>query len=291
MGQNGSSAERAGWSPQRQHIVEEQRTKAAAGYGRRARRETGRSAGSRAGDGRRGPAPGRRRGPWPARPPAWPVLGPARQPSPELRRVRCRHADFGHFLWDQTLHQTRGGSHRRERTAPRHHRISQSGVLSREGHGSNMRHTPTEWGGTVFTHPPITCFEPHHAAKRGRHAGDRVTEQLPAVWYDAGRGALSMSQNRRQFVQSAAGLGLAAAAVVVVGLLLGSQLLGSPTNLGGPGDPTATPEASATSESTPEPSTAGHTRSGSWGPTRYRIRSTVPFPPTAISGWTPRIRR
>ena len=52
-------------------------------------------------------------------------------------------------------------------------------------------------------------------------------------------------------------IGLAAAAVVVVGLLLGSQLLGSPTNLGGPGDPTATPEASATSESTPEPSTAG----------------------------------
>jgi hypothetical protein len=51
-------------------------------------------------------------------------------------------------------------------------------------------------------------------------------------------------------------IGLAAAAVVVVGLLLGSQLLGSPTNLGGPGGPTATPDASATSESTPAPSAA-----------------------------------
>jgi hypothetical protein len=41
--------------------------------------------------------------------------------------------------------------------------------------------------------------------------------------------------------------------VVVVGLLLGSQLLGSPTNFGGPGDPTATPEPSvAEPTSTPE---------------------------------------
>jgi len=48
--------------------------------------------------------------------------------------------------------------------------------------------------------------------------------------------------------------GLGAAAVVVIGLLLGAQLLGEPTNLAGPGNPTPTPQASATSESTPAPS-------------------------------------
>ena len=52
--------------------------------------------------------------------------------------------------------------------------------------------------------------------------------------------------------------GLGTAAVVVL-LFLGYQYLGSPSNTGGPGGPTATPEASATSESTPEPSTAGPT--------------------------------
>jgi hypothetical protein len=43
--------------------------------------------------------------------------------------------------------------------------------------------------------------------------------------------------------------GLGAAAVVVIGLLLGAQLLGEPTNLGGPSDPTATPEPTATLQS------------------------------------------
>lgn len=47
-------------------------------------------------------------------------------------------------------------------------------------------------------------------------------------------------------------IGLGAAAVVVIGILLSSQLLGSPAGFGGPGDPTATPEATAT----PEPSVA-----------------------------------
>lgn len=46
-------------------------------------------------------------------------------------------------------------------------------------------------------------------------------------------------------------VGLGAAAVVVIGLLLGAQLLGDPSNVGGPGNPTPTPQASATSESTP----------------------------------------
>ena len=45
--------------------------------------------------------------------------------------------------------------------------------------------------------------------------------------------------------------GLGAAAVVVIGIFLGAQLLGTPTNLGGPGaEPSATVEASATAEPT-----------------------------------------
>jgi hypothetical protein len=46
--------------------------------------------------------------------------------------------------------------------------------------------------------------------------------------------------------------GLGAAAVVVIGLLLGAQLLGSPDNTG-TGGPTATPEATATPPSSVEP--------------------------------------
>jgi hypothetical protein len=49
-------------------------------------------------------------------------------------------------------------------------------------------------------------------------------------------------------------IGLGAAAVVVL-LFLGYQYLDSPSNTGDPGDSTAMPEASVTSESTPEPST------------------------------------
>ena len=46
-------------------------------------------------------------------------------------------------------------------------------------------------------------------------------------------------------------IGLGAAAVVVIGTLLGAQLLGTPTNLGGPGaEPSATVEASETAEPT-----------------------------------------
>jgi hypothetical protein len=48
--------------------------------------------------------------------------------------------------------------------------------------------------------------------------------------------------------------GLGAAAVVVIGLLLGARLLGSPTNLGGPNEPTATPSEAASSV---EPSSSG----------------------------------
>jgi hypothetical protein len=46
--------------------------------------------------------------------------------------------------------------------------------------------------------------------------------------------------------------GLGAAAVVVIGILLGSQLLGTPANVGG--EPIATPEATATAEPTATPS-------------------------------------
>jgi hypothetical protein len=55
-------------------------------------------------------------------------------------------------------------------------------------------------------------------------------------------------------------IGLGTAAVVVVALLLGSQLLASPTsNFGGPGptpSPTATAEATATEDATPSPVSA-----------------------------------
>jgi hypothetical protein len=52
------------------------------------------------------------------------------------------------------------------------------------------------------------------------------------------------------------GLGAAAAAVL---LFLGYQYLGPPANTGNPSAPTSTPEASATNESTPEPSTTDPT--------------------------------
>lgn len=46
-------------------------------------------------------------------------------------------------------------------------------------------------------------------------------------------------------------IGLGAAAVVVIGIFLGGQLLGTPTNLGGPGaEPSATVEATETAEPT-----------------------------------------
>jgi hypothetical protein len=52
--------------------------------------------------------------------------------------------------------------------------------------------------------------------------------------------------------------GLGAAAVVVL-LVLGYQYLGPPANAGGPGGPTATPEATATVVPTPGPSTSSPT--------------------------------
>jgi hypothetical protein len=48
-------------------------------------------------------------------------------------------------------------------------------------------------------------------------------------------------------------VGLGAAAVVVIGLLLGAQLLGEPTNFGGPSEPTATPEVTPTPQPTSTP--------------------------------------
>lgn len=77
--------------------------------------------------------------------------------------------------------------------------------------------------------------------------------------------------------------GLGAAAVVLVGLFLGYQLLGSPTNLGGRNDPTATPESTATPEPSVEPSTAVGSR-GVWldGSIGLPVTITVPAP-----GWIP----
>lgn len=50
--------------------------------------------------------------------------------------------------------------------------------------------------------------------------------------------------------------GLGAAAVVVIGLLLGAQLLVEPTSLGGSNEPTATPEATATPLPSVEPTSS-----------------------------------
>ncbi len=88
-------------------------------------------------------------------------------------------------------------------------------------------------------------------------------EQLHDQIYDAVR--VEIEQKRqRAFIGSwrtpimnrSVVFSLGAAAVVVIGLLLGYQLLGSPTNLGGSSDPTPTPEATASPESTPAPSAA-----------------------------------
>jgi hypothetical protein len=91
-------------------------------------------------------------------------------------------------------------------------------------------------------------------------------EQLQDQVYDAVRAEI---ENKRQraflgpwrtpTMNRFLSIGLGAAAVVVIGLFLGYQLLGSPTsNLGGPGvTPSPTAELTATPEpSTPEPSVA-----------------------------------
>ncbi|MDQ2674525.1 MAG: hypothetical protein M3Y40_07695 [Chloroflexota bacterium] len=79
---------------------------------------------------------------------------------------------------------------------------------------------------------------------------DATPQRRRATWWPAGR---MSSMNR--FVTIGA-----AAATVVVAIVLGVQLLGSPTGIGGPGDdPTPTPEASAApsnSEPSPTPSIA-----------------------------------
>jgi len=63
--------------------------------------------------------------------------------------------------------------------------------------------------------------------------------------------------------------GLGAAAVVVIGVLLGAQLLGEPTNLGGPGDPTPTPSVAEPTElpspiPTPPPAPDGDLEAGTY---------------------------
>jgi len=79
-----------------------------------------------------------------------------------------------------------------------------------------------------------------------------TTPQRRAGWWPAWR---SPTMNR--FLT----IGLGTAAVVVIAVLLGTRLLGSPSGTGGPGDePTASAEASSmepTSEPTPEPTPAG----------------------------------
>jgi len=91
---------------------------------------------------------------------------------------------------------------------------------------------------------------------------DEGEEQLQDQIYDEVRAAIEQRRQRtfigpwrtplmNRFVT----FGLAAAAVVVIGLFLGYQLLG-PTNLGGPGAPTATPEPTATPRPSVEPTSS-----------------------------------
>ena len=81
-------------------------------------------------------------------------------------------------------------------------------------------------------------------------------EQLHDQVYDAVRAEIEQKRQRAfigpwrtPIMNRIVTFGLGAAAVVVIGLLLGAQLLGEPTNVGGPSDPTATPEATPTPES------------------------------------------
>jgi len=89
---------------------------------------------------------------------------------------------------------------------------------------------------------------------------DEGEELLPDPIYDAVRAEIEHKRQRtfigpwrapimNRFVT----FSLGAAAVVVIGLLLGSQLLGSPTNLGGPSEPTATPMVTATPQPSAQP--------------------------------------
>lgn len=89
-------------------------------------------------------------------------------------------------------------------------------------------------------------------------------EELQDQVYDAVRAAIDQKRQRvvigpwrRPDMNKIVGFGLAAAAVVAI-VLIGSQLLGSPGGgLGGPGEPSATPEPTATpvpsAAATPEP--------------------------------------
>lgn len=87
-------------------------------------------------------------------------------------------------------------------------------------------------------------------------------EQLHDQIYDAVRAEIEQKRQRALIGPWSAStmnkfvtFGLGAAAVVVIGLLIGSRLLGSPANLGGPSEATATPEPSVVlATDTPEPS-------------------------------------
>jgi hypothetical protein len=96
-------------------------------------------------------------------------------------------------------------------------------------------------------------------------------DQLFDQVYDTVRAEIEHKRQRAVFglwrtpvMNKIAGLSLAAAAMVAV-LLVGYQLLGSPTGTGGPGEPTTTPVPTGTSKptATPEPTDAALLPEGS----------------------------
>ena len=112
-------------------------------------------------------------------------------------------------------------------------------------------------------------------------------EQLQDQVYDAVRAQIEHKRQRvvigpwrTPTMNKIVGFGLAAAAVVAA-VLIGSQLIGSPTtNLGGPGEPTPTPEPTLTTEPTPSPSAEARVITNTDAP----VRTTVTV---ASSGWFP----
>ena len=111
-------------------------------------------------------------------------------------------------------------------------------------------------------------------------------EQLDDQVYDAVRAEIERKRQRvvigpwrMPIMNRIVGFGLAAAAVVAA-VLIGAQLIGSPANVGGPGEPAPTPEPTATTEPTPSLSAEARVITNTDAP----VRTTVTV---VSSGWFP----